>query len=54
MKPAEWTCAKCGATNRKLVTSDTIDTVDKCVTCKTKHRLEETNRQLRWDSTAKP
>ena len=31
---AEWTCPRCGATNRKLVAADTRGTTDRCVHCR--------------------
>jgi DNA-directed RNA polymerase subunit RPC12/RpoP len=49
---AEWRCTRCGATNRKLVPAWTRRTVDRCVSCHTKHELEPDARPVRWN--AKP
>ena len=45
---AEWTCTRCGATNRKLVAARTTETNDRCVTCKAKHVVEPDTRPVRW------
>jgi DNA-directed RNA polymerase subunit RPC12/RpoP len=50
---AEWTCATCGATNRKLVTADADDAEDRCVTCHTKHVLKKDPRPVQWRATVK-
>jgi len=49
---AEWTCTRCGATNRKLVAEGTTETQDACVNCgpKAKHTLRPGERPVRWDA----
>lgn len=48
MKTAEWNCTKCGATNRKLVPDDSAEADDRCVTCRSKHRITQDERPVRW------
>ena len=50
MRTAEWICTSCGATNRKLVADGTSEAEDKCVTCRTPHRLVEDVRPVRWQA----
>jgi hypothetical protein len=45
---AEWNCTRCGVTNRKLVPEDTTRTTDRCVTCRTRHIIEPSERPVRW------
>ena len=45
---AEWNCARCGATNRKLVALGTRETNDRCVTCHARHVVEPDARPVRW------
>ena len=47
---AEWLCTRCGATNRKLVSSDTSSTDDRCVTCHAKHVVTPNERPVRWEA----
>jgi DNA-directed RNA polymerase subunit RPC12/RpoP len=47
---AEWQCLRCGATNRKLVSADTTETTDRCVTCHARHEITRGARPVRWDS----
>jgi hypothetical protein len=47
---AEWLCTRCGSTNRKLVSSDTTRTDDRCVTCRAKHVVTPGERPVRWDA----
>jgi DNA-directed RNA polymerase subunit RPC12/RpoP len=47
---AEWLCTRCGTTNRKLVSSDTTRTVDRCVTCHAKHEVTPNDRPVRWEA----
>jgi len=47
---AEWACTRCGATNRKLVPSETAETTDKCVNCHSKHTVTPAERPVRWDA----
>ena len=47
---AEWLCTRCGATNRKLVASDTDRTTDRCVTCHARHELVPGERPVRWEA----
>jgi hypothetical protein len=53
MKTAEWTCTKCGATNRRLVPVDATEADDRCVTCRTTHRIAEDERPVRWLATTR-
>lgn len=50
---AEWLCSRCGSTNRKLLSSDTQRTIDRCVTCHVKHVVVPGDRPVRWLATAK-
>jgi DNA-directed RNA polymerase subunit RPC12/RpoP len=50
---AEWICARCGATNRKLVSVRTTQTLDRCVTCHTRHVVELDSRPVRWNARLK-
>ena len=47
---AEWTCARCGSTNRKLVASGTNEAKDQCVTCHAKHVVKPAERPVRWEA----
>jgi hypothetical protein len=51
MLTAEWICTSCGATNRKLVGPEQTEAVDKCVTCRTRHRVTRAERPVRWEAT---
>jgi len=50
---AEWLCARCGSTNRKLVSSDTTRTTDRCVTCRARHEVTPSERPVRWEARLK-
>ena len=50
---AEWQCARCGATNRKLVAAGTRRTLDRCVSCHAKHELAPGARPVRWNAQPK-
>lgn len=52
MKTAEWQCSKCATTNRKLVQVTATEAIDKCVSCKSKHKIAEDGRPVRWNATA--
>ncbi len=54
MTTAEWKCTRCGATNRKLVSPDTSEAVDRCVTCRTPHVIHPGLRPAFWQAAAKP
>ena len=45
---AEWLCTRCGSTNRKLVAVRTTQTLDRCVTCRSRHIVEPDDRPVRW------
>jgi DNA-directed RNA polymerase subunit RPC12/RpoP len=45
---AEWNCARCGTTNRKLVPAGTARTTDRCTHCKAVHLIEPGERPVRW------
>lgn len=47
---AEWTCARCGSTNRKLVPTGSTEAKDECVTCHAKHLVTQGERPVRWGS----
>ena len=48
---AEWRCAICGATNRKIVGHDRPRAEDRCVTCHTRHVIERGERPAFWKAT---
>ena len=50
---AEWLCTRCGATNRKLVSTDTTRTSDRCVTCHARHEVVPGERPVRWEARLK-
>jgi DNA-directed RNA polymerase subunit RPC12/RpoP len=45
---AEWNCARCGTTNRKLVPLTDVRTTDRCTHCRTRHTIEPDSRRVRW------
>jgi DNA-directed RNA polymerase subunit RPC12/RpoP len=47
---AEWECTRCGATNRKLVPTNTQKATDRCVTCHTRHLITPDERPVRWQA----
>jgi hypothetical protein len=47
---AEWTCTRCGSTNRKLVPIATDEFEDECVTCHAEHEVERPERPTRWQA----
>jgi DNA-directed RNA polymerase subunit RPC12/RpoP len=51
MMTAEWVCTKCGATNRRLVSTEATQVKDRCVTCHAKHVLARGPRPVRWQAT---
>ena len=53
MKTAEWQCTACGVTNRKLVHEQDKETVDRCVTCRASHIVEQSERPVRWRARIK-
>ncbi len=53
MKTAEWLCTTCGATNRALVQDETTQSEDRCITCRTRHVIEEDPRPVRWRASPK-
>ncbi|MDQ2670842.1 MAG: hypothetical protein M3Y31_09440 [Gemmatimonadota bacterium] len=50
---AEWNCTRCGATNRKLISAEITETVDRCVHCKAKHVVTRGERRVRWGARLK-
>ena len=48
---AEWHCTRCSTMNRKLVPSDAVEVRDRCVHCKTKHRVTR-DRPLVWEASS--
>lgn len=53
MKTAEWICSSCGTVNRQLVHPELNEIVDRCITCRTEHRVSVSDRPVRWNATAK-
>ena len=47
---AEWTCTRCGTTNRKLVPADTARTRDRCTHCRAWHLVDPGERPVRWNA----
>jgi DNA-directed RNA polymerase subunit RPC12/RpoP len=45
---AEWSCTRCGTTNRKLVPLTDERTTDRCMHCRTQHIVEPDVRRVRW------
>jgi DNA-directed RNA polymerase subunit RPC12/RpoP len=45
---AEWSCTRCGTTNRKLVPLTDARTTDRCTHCRTWHTIEPDTRRVRW------
>jgi len=50
---AEWICARCGSTNRRLVPAGTTQTEDSCASCHTPHIIEAEPRPVRWRALPK-
>lgn len=49
---AEWQCTRCGSTNRKFVPAAITRTLDRCVSCHTKHEIIRGARPVRWEARA--
>jgi len=49
---AEWICTRCGSTNRALVPDGVRRGEDKCVSCHTRHDIEQEARPVRWRARA--
>ena len=49
-RTAEWICTRCGTTNRKLVPVGESSVTDRCISCKTTHVVESSNRPVRWEA----
>ncbi len=47
---AEWTCTRCGSTNRLLVATGTATARDRCLHCAARHQLTPAARPVRWDA----
>lgn len=47
---AEWNCARCGTTNRKLVPAWTREAEDRCAHCGAEHEIRPGERKVRWDA----
>jgi DNA-directed RNA polymerase subunit RPC12/RpoP len=47
---AEWNCARCGTTNRKLIPSTTTETRDRCTHCRRWHVITVGLTPVRWDA----
>ncbi len=50
---AEWQCTSCDTTNRRLVPMGAVEALDRCVSCKAKHRITAGPRPVRWAATAR-
>ncbi len=50
---AEWICTQCGSTNRRLVPVRTTETVDRCLSCHTRHLVQPGVRPVRWEARRK-
>jgi len=50
---AEWICARCGSTNRRLVPAGTTKAEDSCLRCHTPHIIEADTRPVRWRAEPK-
>jgi transcription elongation factor Elf1 len=50
---AEWSCTRCGSTNRKLVPATAKRAEDECVTCHARHEIEPGSRPVRWHARPK-
>lgn len=49
---AEWQCAQCASTNRKLVPAGTTAFPDRCMSCGSRHTVTPSPRPVRWDARA--
>ncbi|HLB54205.1 MAG TPA: hypothetical protein VJK71_03800 [Gemmatimonadales bacterium] len=47
---AEWQCTRCNSTNRKFVAASTTRTMDRCLSCHTKHEVTRGERPVRWNA----
>ena len=47
---AEWNCARCGTTNRKLVPAWVREAEDRCAHCGAEHEIRPGDRPVRWDA----
>jgi DNA-directed RNA polymerase subunit RPC12/RpoP len=50
---AEWICARCGSTNRRLVPAGARSAEDTCLQCHTTHIIEAEPRPVRWRALPK-
>jgi hypothetical protein len=50
---AEWICARCGSTNRRLVPAGATKAEDSCLRCHTPHIIEADARPVRWRAEPK-
>jgi len=50
---AEWICARCGSTNRRLVPAGVTTAEDVCLRCHTLHIIEAEARPVRWRALPK-
>jgi hypothetical protein len=50
---AEWICARCGSTNRRLVPAGVTRAEDSCLGCHTPHIIEAEARPVRWRALPK-
>jgi DNA-directed RNA polymerase subunit RPC12/RpoP len=51
MTTAEWQCAQCGATNRKLLVRGAAPVRDRCVTCGARYEIRPGPRPTFWQAT---
>jgi len=45
---AEWQCTRCNSTNRKFVPAASARTMDRCVSCRSRHEVTRAERPVRW------
>jgi hypothetical protein len=50
---AEWICARCGSTNRRLVPAGVTSAEDTCLRCHTLHVIQAETRPVRWSALPK-
>lgn len=50
---AEWICARCGSTNRRLVPARVTSAEDTCLRCHTVHVIQAEARPVRWSALPK-
>ena len=49
-RTAEWSCTRCGVTNRRLVPLNATQVTDSCVSCHAAHVIMPASRPVRWEA----